>query len=81
MNNERVKELLKKAFEQGEVDVSGDGYHYKITLISDLFENLSKVKRTQKVYQVLSDQIQSGEVHALSIHAFTTQEWSEKING
>ena len=81
MNNSTVKEILEKHFINDEVKVTGDGYHYLIVIISDVFNNLSKVKRTQKVYQALGEQIQSGEVHALTVKAFTSQEWSNKSNG
>lgn len=81
MKNSDVKKLLEEKFKDDDIRVTGDGYHYVIDIISEAFIGLSKVKRTQKVYQALNEQIQSGELHALSINAYTLQEWGEKNNG
>ncbi len=81
MENNQVKQLLEKEFINGDIQVEGDGYHYQIVVISNLFTGLSRIKRTQKVYAVLNDAIQSGALHALSVKAFTVQEWSDKHNG
>lgn len=81
MENTEVKEILEQEFLGDEVIVEGDGYHYSITIVSNIFDGLSRVKRTQKVYAVLNDSIQSGALHALSVSAFTSKEWSDKSNG
>ena len=81
MDNHEVKEKLEQSFVDGEIFVEGDGYHYSITVIDDVFKDLSRVKRTQKVYAVLNDVIQSGALHALTVRAYTKDEWSDKSNG
>ena len=47
--------------------------HFKLIIASDDFIKLSKVKRHQLIYQILS-KIMS-EIHALSIQAFTIEEY------
>jgi len=81
LENSQIKELLEKAFAGDHIKVGGDGYHYQVEIVSDVFNELSKVKRTQKIYQVLDQHIQSGELHALSIKCFTPLEWEDKKNG
>jgi acid stress-induced BolA-like protein IbaG/YrbA len=38
---------------------------------------LSLVKKQQKVYATLGDKITSGEVHALTIKTYTSDEWAK----
>ncbi len=48
--------------------------HFKVTLVSDMFETQTRVRRHQSVYAVLKDWL-SGPVHALALHTFTPAEW------
>ena len=51
--------------------------HFKVILASDIFLNMSKVERHQKVYSVVSDEFKKG-LHALSIRAYTLSEWENE---
>jgi acid stress-induced BolA-like protein IbaG/YrbA len=62
------------------VHVSGDGYHYELTIVSNQFEGLRPVARQQWVYGQLQDMIQSGDLHALTMKTWTEAEW-EKARG
>ena len=57
-----------------DVVVGGDGYHIDLTVVSDAFEGLTRVKRQQLVYGVLTDVIRSGALHAVNIRAQTVAE-------
>lgn len=50
--------------------------HFNVTLVSDEFVSLSKVKRHQSVYKLLASEL-AGPVHALAIHTHTLAEWEE----
>ena len=50
--------------------------HFKLLLVSQKFENLSRVDRQRLIYQMLNSEMQSG-LHALSLRALTPQEWSQ----
>ncbi len=56
---------------------SGSETHFKVIVVSDLFIDCSKVKRHRHVYGVLAGPL-GGGVHALSIHAYTPDEWSAR---
>ena len=48
--------------------------HFKVTVVCDLFDELSRVKRHQHVYKLLAEQLQN-EVHALALHLYSASEW------
>ena len=61
---------LLTEFSPESIRVEGDGSHFQITVISDVFSGLSKIKRQQLVYRLIGDLIQQGTVHAVQL---TTQ--------
>lgn len=58
--------------------VEGDGYHYHLTLVSDVFLGKSKVARQQWVYARLHDHITSGRLHAVNMNTWTIAEWEKQ---
>jgi acid stress-induced BolA-like protein IbaG/YrbA len=57
--------------------VAGDGQHFEALIVSPEFEGLNKVKRQQRVYQVIRDKLDSGELHAISMRTLTPGEWKD----
>ncbi|CAN8142581.1 BolA family transcriptional regulator [Thiomicrorhabdus sp. 6S2-11] len=53
-----------------------DESHFKLTLVSEDFESLNRVKRQQAVYRALHELMP--QFHALALHTYTPQEWQEK---
>lgn len=52
----------------------GQETHYKVVLVSALFEGLSAVRRHQRIYACLAELMPS--VHALALHTYTPAEWT-----
>ncbi|HDR1021698.1 TPA: BolA family transcriptional regulator [Pasteurella multocida] len=52
----------------------GADSHFKVVLVSDHFEGLSKVARHRKLYQFFAEDLQNG-IHALALHLYTPKEW------
>jgi len=75
MEIKQIEQLLTEQLQLLEVYVKAEGSHYAVTAIGDCFESLSRVKQQQLVYGPLSDAIADGSIHALSIKAFTPQQW------
>ncbi|MCH8499554.1 MAG: BolA/IbaG family iron-sulfur metabolism protein [Marinobacter sp.] len=48
--------------------------HFKVTLVSASFAGQFKVKRHQRIYALLADELNAG-VHALALHLYTPEEW------
>ena len=52
--------------------------HFKVVIVSAAFDGLRLVKRHQVIYRLLSEQM-SGPVHALALHTYTADEWTQKM--
>ena len=55
------------------IDISGDGTHFDLHVISDDFEGKSKLDRHRMIHQVLGAQLVD-EIHALSMKLLTKSE-------
>ncbi len=53
------------------------GGHYRVAVVSDSFKGKTNVERHRMVHQVLEGELK-GAIHALSIKAFTREEWKTK---
>lgn len=80
MSNDELKRQLNGIDGVEYVHVEGDEHHYHVTIVSDVFENKSRVARQQWVYAVLNHAIVSGDLHAIHMKTWTTSEW-EKHHG
>lgn len=78
LSNEQLEQRLLAIEGVIWVQVTGDGYHYHLTIVSDLFVGKSKVARQQWVYAQLKNEITSGSLHALSMVTLTKNEWEKQ---
>ncbi|WP_127957754.1 BolA family iron metabolism protein IbaG [Serratia microhaemolytica] len=83
MENNEIKQVLMDALALAEVHVSGDGSHFQVIAVGELFATMSRVKKQQTIYAPLMEYIADNRIHALSIKAYTPQEWQRdrKLNG
>lgn len=78
MDPKQIEDILKNALELDEVHVQGDGSHYGVIAVSDVFASLSKVKQQQMIYAPLTDLFATNVIHALTIKTFTTEQWKRE---
>ena len=81
-----IKQKIQKEFQPHFFSVENESHlhssgrstesHFKCVIVSDAFNALRKVKRHQRVYQLLAGELNGG-VHALALHLFTQSEWDE----
>merc|ERR1711970_979996 len=81
-----VKSNLESNFSPTHLKIMNESYmhnvpkgsetHFKVLVVSKLFEGKTLIQRHRSVNSALSDQLSSG-VHALSIVAKTPEEWSK----
>jgi stress-induced morphogen len=71
MTNERLQELLGRAFPDAEElrvdDRTGGGDHFQVTVRSARFDGLSLVDQHRLVYQALAAPLEDGTIHELRI--------------
>ena len=51
--------------------------HFKVVVVSSLFEGKRSVARHQMIYACLGEELE-GPVHALALHTYTEEEWVER---
>ncbi|MCB1680262.1 MAG: BolA/IbaG family iron-sulfur metabolism protein [Halioglobus sp.] len=51
--------------------------HFRVVLVTELFEGKRSVGRHQLVYAALAEQL-DGPVHALALHTYTPAEWQAR---
>ena len=74
MTLDEIKIKLEKGIEDAKVTLDGDGCSCSATIISPIFKNMSLIQRQRKVLSLVSNEIKNGELHALSIKAYTPDE-------
>lgn len=77
LSNETIEQRFKAIDGVEYVEVVGDGYQYQLTIVSDIFVDLSKVARQKWVYAQLHDVITTGTLHALTMKTWTKEEWGQ----
>jgi acid stress-induced BolA-like protein IbaG/YrbA len=59
-------------------DLTGTSDHYQVMVVSSMFEGKSMIDQHRMVKAVFEGDINSGELHALSLKTFTPGEWEKK---
>jgi monothiol glutaredoxin len=76
----QVTQMVQQGIEDAKVMIEGEGCDLSITVVSAQFNDLTTVKKQQLVLATLKDPLASGKLHAVSVKAFTPDEWAEKQN-
>jgi BolA protein len=51
--------------------------HFKLVLVADEFAGMNLLARHRRVHGILTAEL--AEIHALSVHAYTADEWSARM--
>ena len=81
MSPPAVEALIRQGMPCVHLQVSGDGHHFEALVVSAEFEGRSRVARQQRVMQTVKTQIESNELHALSLKTLPPAEWAEAQPG
>lgn len=76
MTPEAIQSLIEQGIAGSRVEVEGDGSKFEAQVVSETFAGLSTLKRHQQVYAVVGEHITSGAIHALTIKAYTPDEFA-----
>ncbi len=55
-------------------DKTGTMDHYRVSVVSDVFQNKNRLDRQRLVYTALSEPMRDGRIHALEIQSQTFEE-------
>jgi monothiol glutaredoxin len=75
LTTNEVVEMVQKGISDAKVMVEGQGCDLLITVVSSQFSDLTLVKKQQMVMATLKEPLASGKLHAVSIKAYTPDEW------
>lgn len=83
MDTNEIKQVLMDKLALTDAIVTGDGSHFQVIAVGDLFDGMSRVKQQQAVYAPLMEYIADNRIHALSIKAYTPAKWERdrKLSG
>ena len=83
----QIEEKLRKGFEPLHLEVANESHmhkvpegsesHFRVVLVSSLFEGKTLIQRHRAVNGALQQELQ-GQVHALALHTMTPEEWFAK---
>jgi acid stress-induced BolA-like protein IbaG/YrbA len=78
MNPSDISQLIEAGFDNAEVTVmSDDNTHYAAIVVAVEFEGKRSIARHQMIYKTLGS-LMGNEIHAMSIQAFTPDEWRQR---
>jgi acid stress-induced BolA-like protein IbaG/YrbA len=64
---------------QAEVnDLTGTGDHYQAVVVSPVFEGKMMIEQHRMVYKLVQSEIDSNEVHALTLKTYTPQQFQKR---
>lgn len=72
-----VQQKIEAGLPSARVTVNGDGSHFEALVVSTEFEGKSPVQKQRMVYATVNDEITSGALHALTIKAYTPEQWEQ----
>ena len=82
-----IREKLQAGLAPGHLEVVNESHmhnvppgsesHFKVVVATEAFSGLPRVRRHQKVYGLLAEELK-GAVHALALHTYSVEEWKQK---
>lgn len=83
MSPNELAERLKKlgpGTEVQVVDLTGTQDHFQALIVSNAFQGKSMIEQHRMVYSLFKSEVDSNEVHALSLKTFTPEQY-KKMTG
>jgi acid stress-induced BolA-like protein IbaG/YrbA len=74
MQTQEIKALIEAQIPGSSAEVAFEGSHLIVTVVSNAFAGLSRLKKQQLVYAALTDKIADGTLHAVQMQTLTPEE-------
>ncbi len=68
---DKIEKLINENIQDAVCSFEGDACNLKLTVVSEVFKDLSLVNQHRKVLKLLENDFESGELHALSLETRT----------
>jgi monothiol glutaredoxin len=78
LSSRDIEQLVQQGIPGAKVLVEGEGCDLLIVVISEQFTDLALVKKQQLVMATLQEPLASGKLHAISVKAYTPDEWLDR---
>jgi acid stress-induced BolA-like protein IbaG/YrbA len=78
MDIEIIKDKLEEALTLDECIVRGENGTFEVIAVGAVFSDLSRIKQQQLIYGPLKSDISSNAIHALTIKAYTPEDWQKQ---
>ncbi|SMF27834.1 Acid stress-induced BolA-like protein IbaG/YrbA, predicted regulator of iron metabolism [Alteromonadaceae bacterium Bs31] len=79
MDKQQLIDLIQADIPGSEVFPEGEDCDFTLNVISESFMGMRPVAKQQRVLSILTELISSGELHSVSVKAFTANEWTKKL--
>ena len=80
MSPEFIKARIETAFPGAQIevrDLTGTGDHFEARVVTDAFAGKSMLDQHRLVYEPLKDVLATGELHALALKTYSTEQWQK----
>ena len=77
---EQVSQIVMSEFSDAELDISGEECNLTLRIISESFAGVTPVERQKRVLKLFQEQLKSGALHALTVKAYTLQQFVDLQN-
>ena len=78
MNSEQLHRVIASHMKEAAITVTGGDGKFEVTVISEAFNGMNTVDRHRLIYETVNQEIETGAIHALSIHTCTQEETRAK---
>lgn len=75
---EIITDLIASAIEGAEISLDGEDCTFTVWIISQSFEGQKTIDRQKAVLALLDQMLRSGDLHAVTVKAYTPDEWANR---
>ncbi len=81
MQPDFIRDLIEAGLTDSMAHVEGDGAHFTAVVVCPAFTGKSRLQKQQMVYDTVRSHLLDGSLHALSIKAYSPEEWKTLEDG
>lgn len=80
MTPEEINQIVLTELPDADLDISGDDCSFTLRVISESFAEVKPLDRQKRVLKLFQQQLKSGVLHALTVKAYTMQQFMDLQN-